>query len=156
MNIVPPDLSQLAQQLAHFLQPFLPYLLRVGERAAEELGRKFGEAAWGKAEAMWAQLCGKGDVKAAAEAVAAQPNRPAARQALVEAIARALEEDPALARALAQAMDDPVVQRVIATGGSVIEDVTQEAGEEAGGGPTVQDVRADEGSTIRGVRQIRR
>ncbi len=152
MDVSLPDLSPLAQQLAHFLQPFLPYLLGMGEKVAEEMGKKIGGEAWEQAKALWGKLGRKDKVKAAAEAAMALPDNSAIQQGLVEEILRALKEDPALAQALAEAMKDEVVQRVIATGGSQIKDVNQEAQ----GGPTRQEVRAEEQSTIKGVRQIRR
>ena len=40
MNIV-----QLSQMLTTFLSPFLPYLIKAGEKAVEEVGNKFGQSA---------------------------------------------------------------------------------------------------------------
>lgn len=39
------DIPTIAHNLTTFLIPFLPYLLKAGEKAAEEAGKKLGEAA---------------------------------------------------------------------------------------------------------------
>jgi len=91
-----PDLNEIARQIVQFLAPFLPYLLRAGEKAAEEAGRKLGAAAWEQAGTLWARLRRKKNVEQVAQTVAALPDNQALREALREEIARALEEDPAL------------------------------------------------------------
>lgn len=58
-----------------FISPFLSHVLKLGDRAAgkatEKNAGKFGEAAWVKAQAIWAQLRPTIKAKAAAlEAVA--------------------------------------------------------------------------------------
>jgi hypothetical protein len=45
-----PDPNEIARQIVQFLAPFLPYLLKAGEKAAEEAGRKLGAAAWEQAQ----------------------------------------------------------------------------------------------------------
>jgi len=37
-----PNVVELAQKIAVFLSPLLPYLLKVGDKAAEEVGKKIG------------------------------------------------------------------------------------------------------------------
>ena len=49
-----PDPNEIARQIVQFLAPFLPYLLKAGEKAAEEAGRRLGAAAWEQAQALWA------------------------------------------------------------------------------------------------------
>jgi hypothetical protein len=44
----------LTDNTVAFLAPFLPYLLKAGEKAAEEAGRRLGAAAWEQAQALWA------------------------------------------------------------------------------------------------------
>ncbi len=147
-----PDPTEIARQVAQFLAPFLPYLLKAGEKAAEEAGRKLGAAAWEQAQALWARLRRKKSVEQVAQTVAALPENQALREALREEIARALAEDPALQEEVLRLMQSEVVQRVLAEGGSQIRDVVQEAED----GPTTQEVRAREESTVEGIRQIRR
>jgi hypothetical protein len=49
--------------LTAFISPFLPFLLKLGEKAAEKAtdtaAEKFGEAAWCKAQAIWEKLSPK-------------------------------------------------------------------------------------------------
>ncbi len=95
------DIGTLAQDLTAFLAPFLPYLVeagkKVGSRASEEIGKRFGEAAWQKAQALWDALRGKPNVEQVARTAAALPDNQALREALREEIERALAEDQALA-----------------------------------------------------------
>jgi uncharacterized protein YqeY len=147
-----PDLNEIARQIVQFLAPFLPYLLKAGEKAAEEAGRKLGAAAWEQAGTLWARLRHKKNVEQVAQTVAALPDNQALREALREEIARALAEDPALREEALRLMQSEVVQRVLAEGGSQIRDVVQEAK----GGPTTQEVQARQSSTVENVRQIRR
>jgi hypothetical protein len=53
------DVTTLAKDLAVFLTPFLPYLLKAGKKAAEEAGKKLGGDAWDRAKGPWAKLCPK-------------------------------------------------------------------------------------------------
>lgn len=46
------DIQGLAQQTVSFLTPFLPYLLKAGEKAAEEAGKKRGAGAWEAVKAL--------------------------------------------------------------------------------------------------------
>ena len=62
-----PDLDEIARQIVQFLAPFLPYLLKAGEKAAEEVGRKLGAAAWEQARALWARLRPKVEARPAAQ-----------------------------------------------------------------------------------------
>jgi len=96
------DIQALAQQLTAFLAPLLPYLLKAGEKAAEELGKKAVGGVWEQAKALWARLREKKRVATAAEAAAALQDNPALREALREEIARALAEDPVLAAEVAR------------------------------------------------------
>jgi hypothetical protein len=44
------DITTLAKDVTLFLTPFLPYLLKAGEKAAEEAGKKLGGDAWERAK----------------------------------------------------------------------------------------------------------
>lgn len=146
-----PKVLELAQKITPFLLPLLPYLLKVGEKAAEEVGKKIGGEAWDKAKALWGKLGRKDKVKTAAEAAVALPDNPAIQQGLETEIARALEADTALREEVAQAVQSDVVQRVLAERGSRIADVEQSAQ----GGPTRQETIARDDSEIIGVKQTR-
>lgn len=122
------DIAALAKDLIVFLAPFLPYLLRVGERAAEEAGKKIGGEAWERAKALWDRLGRKERVRKAAEAAAALPDNPAVQQGMEVEVARALQEDEALRREVAQVWEaakaagvvvSAVGDRSVAIGGNV-------------------------------------
>jgi hypothetical protein len=146
-----PKILELAQKIGAFLLPLLPYLIKAGEKAAEEAGKKIGGEAWDKAKALWGKLGRKERVQKAAETAVALPDNPAIQQGLETEIARALEEDAALREQVAQAVQSEVIQRVLAERGGRIADVEQSAQ----GGPTRQEVIARDDSEIKGVKQIR-
>jgi hypothetical protein len=95
------DVTTLAKDLAVFLIPFLPYLLKAGEKAAEEAGKKLGGDAWDRAKGLWAKLRPKVEAKPAAqEAVqdaAAAPNDEDIQAALRLQLRKLLAEDAMLA-----------------------------------------------------------
>jgi hypothetical protein len=96
------DVTTLAKDLAVFLTPLLPYLLKAGEKAAEEAGKKLGGDAWDRAKGLWAKLRPKVEAKPAAqEAVqdaAAAPNDNDIQAALRPQLRKLLAEDAVLAR----------------------------------------------------------
>ena len=104
------DVQTLAREVVAFLTPFLPYLVKAGGEAAKEAGKKFGEAAWEQAEALWGKLHPKMEDKPAAqEAVqdtAAAPDDPAAQAALRLQMKKLLAEDETLAAEVARVMQE--------------------------------------------------
>lgn len=150
------DAQTLAQQIALFLTPLLPALVKAAsEKAVEEIGKKVGVEAWDKAKILWGKLRPKLDDRPAAQEavqdVATNPQDEDAQAALRLQLRKLFAEDPAMADEVAHLVQDKVVQRVIARGGSEIEDVEQRAG----GGPTEQEVHAEEKSVLKGIKQIR-
>ena len=101
-------LQTLSQQLVTFLAPFLPYLLKMGEQAAEEAGKKLGAEAWEGAKALWAKLKPKVEAKPAA--------REAAQTALQWQREKVLAEDEALADEVRQTLQSQPARQVIARG----------------------------------------
>jgi hypothetical protein len=103
------DLTIIAKESVTFLAPFLPYLLKAGEGAAEEAGKKLGEkaggGAWEKATELWKRLSpkieAKAEAKAAVEEVAAAPADDDAQGALRLQLKKLLAEDPDLAEEIA-------------------------------------------------------
>jgi hypothetical protein len=93
---------ELAQKISAFLLPLLPYLLKVGDKAAEEVGKKIGGEGWDRAKALWERLRRKKAVEQVAQTAAALPDNQALREALREEIARALQEDSALREEIAR------------------------------------------------------
>lgn len=123
-----PKLLELAQHVGTFLIPFLPYLLKIGDKAAEEAGKKFGEAAWEQAKALGNKLLRKERVQKAAEAAVALSDNTAIQQGVATEIARALEEDQDLQQEIARLWGEnrsaghtviAAGDRSVATGGNV-------------------------------------
>lgn len=100
------DISELAQALTTTLIPVLPYLLKAGEKASEEAGKKIAGDSWEYAKDLWAKLRPKVDAKPAAlEAAndaARAPDDIDAQAALRLQLRKLLAEDKALATDLAQ------------------------------------------------------
>ncbi len=104
------DVTTLARDVVAFLAPFLPYLLKAGEKAAEEAGKKLGGDAWERAKGLWDKLRPKVEAKPAAqEAVtdaAAEPQNEDAQVALRQQLKKILAEDEALAAEVARLWEE--------------------------------------------------
>lgn len=100
------DIATLTQELSTFLMPFLPYLLKAGEKASEEAGKKLGADAWDKAKALWARLRPKVDAKSAAhntvQKALARPQDERVKAALELLVEDILHEDTVLAAEVAR------------------------------------------------------
>jgi hypothetical protein len=96
--------------LIAFLSPFLPFLLKLGgkaaEKATESAAGKFGEASWVKAQAVWEKLSPKVEAKESAKEaavdVANAPKDEDFQVALRVQLKKLLAEDEAFVRAIAQ------------------------------------------------------
>jgi hypothetical protein len=96
--------------LVAFLSPFLPFLLKLGgkaaEKATETAAGKFGEASWTKAQAVWEKLGPKVEAKEAAKEaavdVANAPEDEDFQVALKVQLKKLLAEDEVLVKAIAQ------------------------------------------------------
>ncbi len=104
------DVQTLAKKAAAFLAPFLPYLVMAGGEAAKEAGKKFGEAAWEQAKALWGKLRPKVEAKPAAQEavqdIAAAPDDPDAQAALRLQLKKLLAEDETLAAEVARLVQE--------------------------------------------------
>ncbi len=104
------DVATLAKDVVSFLAPFLPYLLKMGEKAAEEIGAKAGAEAWERAKALWGRLHPRIEAKPAAqEAVkdaAAAPQDEDAQATLRLQIRKILAEDETLAAEIAHLWEE--------------------------------------------------
>ena len=95
------DIGTLAASLTTGLIPLLPYLIKAGEKAAEETGKTVATQTleWGKS--LWAKLKPKVDAKPAAleaaEDVAQSPDDQDAQASFRKQLRKLLEADPALA-----------------------------------------------------------
>lgn len=130
------NVAILAKEITAFLAPFLPDLIKMGEKAAEEAGRKLGGDAWESAKALWRKLRPKVEAKPAAqEAVkdlAAAPKDEDAQAALRLQLKKILAEDETLASDVARiwkkakaggVMAIAMGDRSVAIGGSVSDSV---------------------------------
>lgn len=100
------DITTLAKEITLFLAPFLPYLLKVGEKAAEEAGKKLGGDAWERAKGLWGKFRPKVEARPAAREamadVAAEPQNEDAQAALRLQLRKLLAEDEELAAEIGQ------------------------------------------------------
>jgi hypothetical protein len=100
------DITTLTKEVTAFLLPFWPYLLKTGEAAAAEAGKRFTVELWDKAKRVWESLRPKVEGKEAArDAVHDAANEPAdedAQAALRNQLKKLLTEDATFAAALAQ------------------------------------------------------
>jgi hypothetical protein len=99
--------------LVAFLSPFLPFLLKLGgkaaEKATETAAGKFGEASWTKAQAVWEKLSPKVEAKESAKEAAVDfanaPEDEDLRVALKVQLKKLFAEDEALVKAIAQILE---------------------------------------------------
>ncbi len=126
--------------LTAFISPFLPFLLKLGgkaiDKSAESAAGKFGEAAFGKAQAVWGKLGPQVEAKEAAkEAAIDVANKPSDRTQLVLEVQleKLLEQDEELRKAIAQILQEDasdgtsgtqIVQNVVGNQNQVIGQMT--------------------------------
>jgi hypothetical protein len=130
------DIAILAKETVTFLAPFLPYLLKAGESAAEEAGKQLGEkaggGAWEKVKTLWAKLRPKAEAKEATrdavKDVAATPGDDDALGALRIQLRKLFEEDKSLAEEVSGILEKgrkagvsvaAIGERSVAIGGGV-------------------------------------
>jgi hypothetical protein len=99
------DTATIATVATTLLSPVLSYLLKGGEKAIEEAGKKVGTEAWEKAKTVWAKLYPKVKEEPAAleaaESLAQAPADEKAQNALSTRLTQILDQDEALARQIA-------------------------------------------------------
>jgi hypothetical protein len=100
------DPGILANAVAIFLAPALPYLLNLGGKAGEEAAKKLGGEGWEKAKRLWQRLLpkveGKETARGAAADLAAAPEDGDAVAQFRFQVKKLLEAEPALAEELAR------------------------------------------------------
>jgi hypothetical protein len=148
------NVSILSETVVIFLAPFLPYLLKVGEKATEEIGENVGAAAWEQAKALWnnlsSKLKNKPTAQEAMQDLAKSPNDEDAITILRIQLKKLLDKDTELTQELTRIMEQKVVQRVLAERDSSVRGVEQTV---TGGADVRQDIIAQDNSTIENIRQ---
>ena len=95
------DISALASSVTTALVPLLPYLLKAGEKAAEETGKTVAGQSWEWAKSLWTKLKPKVEAKPAAlesaQDVAQSPEDEDAQAAFRQQLKKLLTEDQSLA-----------------------------------------------------------
>lgn len=95
------DFVVLAQAITTTLAPLLPYLLKAGEKAAEETGKKIGGDTWEWAKDLWSRLRPKVEAKPAALEAAREvgltPDDPDIQATLRVQLKKLFDEDQGLA-----------------------------------------------------------
>ena len=96
------DINLIADSLTNTLVPLLPYLLKAGEKAAEETGKTVTGESWEWAKSLWLKLKPKVEAKQAAlelaEDVAQAPEDEDARAVFRQQLKKLLTEDQSLAQ----------------------------------------------------------
>ena len=151
------EITEIAAAIVTSIAPFTPYLLEAGKAAgqkwAETVAEKGGEAAWSKAKMIWEKIHPHVEndpkVKGAALIVSADPEDASTQTLLVDALATHLNADPQLMLELIHVLGgSQAIQEIGADRQSRREDVTQGLK-----GSGRQSVKASEDSAIRGVHQ---
>ena len=126
------DIGTLAGSVTTALVPLLPYLLKAGEKAAEETGKTVAGESWEWAKSLWTKLKLKVEAKEAAleaaQDVAESPEDEEAQVALRRQLKKLLTEDQSLAEDVSRWLEQGKAaginvsvagERNVAIGGSV-------------------------------------
>ena len=104
------DIGTMASSLTTVLVPLLPYLLKAGEKAAEETGKTVANQSLEWVKSLWTKLSPKIEAKPAAlEAVqdaALAPEDPDAQAAFRQQLKKLLTEDQSLAEEVSRWLDE--------------------------------------------------
>lgn len=126
------DIGALASSVTTALVPLLPYLLKAGEKAAEETGKTVAGQSWEWAKSLWTKLRPKVEAKEAAleaaQDVAQAPEDQYAQAAFRQQLKKLLTEDQSLAEEVSRWLEQgkatginvsAVGNRSVAIGGDV-------------------------------------
>ena len=126
------DIGALASSVTRALVPLLPYLLKAGEKAAEETSKTVAGQSWEWAKSLWTKLKPKVEAKPAAleaaQDVAQSPEDEDLQAALRVQLKKLLTEDQSLAEEVSRWLEQGKAaginisvsgERNIAIGGSI-------------------------------------
>jgi hypothetical protein len=104
------DIALLANSLTVFISPFLPYLVKMGEKAAEDVGSRFTAGAWDKAKTVWGKLqpkvVAKPILQVAIEDLAKSPDDKDSQTVLEIQMKKMLNEDQEFAKEIFRLMQE--------------------------------------------------
>src|ERR1700745_2619770 len=113
------DIGALASSLTTALVPLLPYLLKAGEKAAEETGKAVAGQSLEWAKSLWTKLKPKVEAKPAAleaaQDVAHAPEDEDLQTALRVQLKKLLTEDQSLAEEVSRWLDQGKAAGIIVT-----------------------------------------
>jgi len=116
--------------LTALLSPCLSVLMKLGEKAAESAAGKVGEDTWNTAKKIWDKLQpkieAKEEAKMAAQQLAAKPDSEPRQAVFQEELETLLKENPDLAEAIAQIMQE---RAPVSSGAENIQTVTNNEGQ---------------------------
>ena len=126
------DIGALASSVTTVLVPLLPYLLKAGEKAAEETGKTVAGQSWEWGKSLWTKLKPKVEAKpdalVAAQDVAQTPDDKDLQAVLRVQLKKLLTEDQSLAEEVSRWLEQGKAaginisvsgERNIAIGGSI-------------------------------------
>ena len=144
------SLLQLAQTVTYFLEPLIPYIIAGTEKAAEEAGKNLGTDVWEKGKNLWNKISSKKstNLEEAAINMSVFSTDAEVKQVFTQEVSKVLN-DPDLYNEISSMMKSSVIQKIIATNYSVIENVKQKATNDVH-----QEIIANN-STIKSVEQTR-
>ncbi len=103
------DIGALATSVTTALVPLLPYLLKAGEKAAEETGKTVAGQSWEWAKSLWTKLKPKVEAKPAAleaaQDVAQSPDNKDLQAVLRVQLGKLLTEDQSLAEEVSRLLE---------------------------------------------------
>ncbi len=108
-------IEQLAQKIADFIEPVIPYLVIGSKKATEEACKKVGYGVWETKRKLWEKLCSTeciGLKEAAGDMIIASSDTDV-RQVFIQEILKLLERNPDLVKEVSSFMDYKTVQKLM-------------------------------------------
>jgi len=108
-------IKQLAQKIADFIEPVIPYLVIGSKKAGEEACKQVGSGIWETKKRLWEKLCSTDciELKEAAGDMIIAPSDTDVKQVLIQEILKLLEKNPGLVKEISHFMDYKTVQKLM-------------------------------------------
>lgn len=109
-------IKQLAQKIANFIEPVIPYLVIGSKKAAEEACKQVGSGVWETKRKLWEKLCSTEciELKEAAGDMIVAPTDTDVRHFFIQEILKLLERNPDLVKEISSFMDYKTAQKIMA------------------------------------------